>query len=64
LVLRGLHTALAARCPGSRSLLILGQACRGLQERLLQSQPGAADPATITDWLTGYPQRHQPALFV
>lgn len=71
-----LHSALAARCPGSRSLLILGQACRGLRERLLQSQPGAAeaagaagaagaaDPATIADWLAAYPQRHQPALFV
>jgi hypothetical protein len=52
-----LHTALATRLPSSRSLLILGEACQGLQQAAERANGGRADQ------LASYPQRHQSALF-
>jgi HD domain len=51
-----LHTALQARLPGSRSLLILHQAVRALLSQLPES---CAEPG----WLSTYPQRHRADLF-
>lgn len=52
-----LHTTLATRLPSSRSLLILGEACQGLQQAVEQANGECADV------LASYPQRHQAALF-
>ena len=52
----GLHTALAARLPASRSVLILHRAVQALIQEL-------AEPARDPGWLQAYPQRHRAALF-
>lgn len=63
----GLHTALGARLPGSRSLLILQQAVQSLLDNLLQQRPDAAPTIGGSGqrdiWLRSYPQRHRAELF-
>jgi len=56
-----LHHALAQRLPQSRSLLILGRSVRDLQKHL--QAPSSASQLALEDWLSSYPQRHQPELF-
>jgi len=59
----GLHTALSARLPGRRSLLILQQAVQGLLNQLPPSDPANSGSDLISTWLRAYPQRHRPELF-
>jgi hypothetical protein len=59
----GLHTALSARLPGSRSLLILQQAVQGLLHQLAQLDPATAGSEQSPIWLRAYPQRHRAEFF-
>jgi (p)ppGpp synthase/HD superfamily hydrolase len=59
---QSLHQALSNRIPNSRSLLILQRSVRALTNHCEVASTDA--PLLLESWLTAYPQRHRPELFL
>ena len=56
------HQSVSNRIPNSRSLLILQRRVRALTNHCEVASTDA--PLLVESWLSAYPQRHRPELFL